>query len=138
MPRGACVRCVAARRAAAGWDMRSGAPLGTDQRVGRQTTETHLRRRGGREARFQRLGPTAGGGAERGLGGCWRGDVVVVRLVAGTVAVAGFWLGVCGSWSRMRHQRAAAGWSLGRGPAPAADRTRTTASKPAQARFVNL
>jgi transposase len=28
--------------------------------------------------RFQRLGPNAGGGAERGLGGCWSGDLVVV------------------------------------------------------------
>ena len=33
---------------------------------------------------FQRLGPNAGGGAERSLGGCWSSDVMVVRLVAGT------------------------------------------------------
>jgi hypothetical protein len=51
----------------------------------------------GREARFQRVGPTAGGGAERGLGGCWSCDVVVVRLVDGTaLGVGGSWLGICG------------------------------------------
>ena len=33
----------------------------------------------------QRLGPDAGGGAERGTRRCWFGDVVVVRLVAATV-----------------------------------------------------
>jgi hypothetical protein len=36
--------------------------------------------------RFQRLGPNAGGGAERGLGGCWSGDLVVVCRAAGTAA----------------------------------------------------
>ena len=49
--------------------------------------------------------------------------------------VAGSWFGVCGSWSRMRHQRAAAGWSSGRGPAAAADRTSRVASKPARVRL---
>ena len=39
------------------------------------------------EAGFQRLGPNAGGGAERGTGGRWLGDVVVVRLVVGTAGV---------------------------------------------------
>ena len=64
---------------------------------------------------------------------------MVLRLVAGTALwVAGSWFGVCGSWSRMRHQRAAAGWSSGRGPAAAADRTRWVASKPARVRLVNL
>ena len=88
---------------------------------------------------FQRLGPNAGGGAERGTGRCWSRDVVVVRLVAGTASgVAGSWFGVCGSWSRMRHQRAAAGWSSGRGPAAAADRTSRVASKPARVRLLNL
>ena len=38
----------------------------------------------------------------------------------------------------MRHQRAAAGWSSGRGPAAAADRTRRVASKPARVRLFNL
>jgi hypothetical protein len=52
--------------------------------------------------------------------------------------VMGFWFGVCGSWSRMRHQRAAAGWSSGSGPAAAADRTRWVASKPARVRLLNL
>jgi hypothetical protein len=48
----------------------------------------------------QRLGPNAGGGLKRGGG-------AVGRLVAGTAfGVAGC---VCGSWSRIRHQRAAAG-----------------------------
>ena len=59
-------------------------------------SEMHLRRCDGRGS--QRLGPNAGGGAERGLGGCWSSDVVVVRLVAGTASgVAGSWFGVCGS-----------------------------------------
>ena len=62
-----------------------------------------------------------------------------MRRVAGTTAgVAGSWFGVSGSWSRMRHQRAAAGWSSGRGPAAAADRTSRVASKPARVRLVNL
>ena len=89
--------------------------------------------------RFQRLGPNAGGGAERGSGRCLSCEVVVVRRVAGTAAgVAGSWFGVSGSWSRMRHQRAAAGWSSGRGPAAAADRTSWVASKPARVRLLNL
>ena len=47
----------------------------------------------------QRLGPNAGGRLERGGG-------AVGRLVAGTaLGAAGC---VCGSWSRMRHQRAEA------------------------------
>jgi hypothetical protein len=47
----------------------------------------------------QRLGPNAGGRLKRGGG-------AVGRLVAGTAfGVAGC---VCGSWSRMRHQSAAA------------------------------
>jgi hypothetical protein len=83
-----------------------------------------LRRRPG-----QRLGPNAGGGVKRGTGGCWWIGLVVVRLVAGIAAgVAGCWFGVSGSWSRMRHHRAAAGWSSGRGPAAAADRRRWVAS----------
>ena len=49
--------------------------------------------------------------------GCWSNGLVVVRLVAGIASgVAGSWFGVSGSWSRMRHQRAAAGWSSGRVP----------------------
>jgi hypothetical protein len=51
-----------------------------------------------REVVFQRLGPNVGGGAERGLAGCSFGDLLVVRLVAGTalaLVVAAF--GVCGS-----------------------------------------
>ena len=90
------------------------------------------------EARFQRLGPRAGGGAERGTGGCRSSDVVMVDAVGTDWPLGGAWLGVCGSWSRMRHQRAAAGWSSGRGPAPAPDRTTTAASKPAALRLVNL
>jgi hypothetical protein len=51
----------------------------------------------GLEARFQRLGPNAGGGAQHGTGGCRACDVVVVRGVARTaVGVAASWLGVCG------------------------------------------
>jgi len=66
-------------------------------------------------------------------------DVVMVRRVVGTDwPLAGSWFGVCGSWSRMRHQRAAAGWSSGRGPAAAADRTSRAASKPAPVTLVNL
>ena len=93
-----------------------------------------LRRRPG-----QRLGPNAGGGAKRGTGGCWWKRLVGVRLVAGIASgVAGCWFGVSGSWSRIRHQRAAAGWSSGRGPAAAADRTSWVASKPARVRLLNL
>jgi hypothetical protein len=89
--------------------------------------------------RFQRLGPNAGGGAERGTYGCRSGGVVAVRPIGGNVlGAAGFWFGVSGSWSRMRHQRAAAGWSSGRDPTAAADRTRSVASKPARARLLNL
>ena len=65
--------------------------------------------------------------------------LVGVRLVAGIASgVAGCWFGVSGSWSRIRHQRAAAGWSSGRGPAAAADRTSWVASKPARVRLLNL
>jgi hypothetical protein len=82
-------------------DTRSGGParsaLGTDQELGRQTTKHISGVVVGRDARFQRLGPNAGGGAERGMGGCWWGDVVVVCLVGGTaLRVAGSWFGVCG------------------------------------------
>jgi hypothetical protein len=88
---------------------------------------------------FQRLGPNAGGGAERGSGRCLSCEVVVVRRVAGTAAgIAGSWFGVSSSCSRMRHQRAAAGWSSGRGPPVAADRTSRVASKPARVRLFNL
>src|SRR5215212_4486284 len=38
----------------------------------------------------------------------------------------------------MRHQRAAAGWSSGRGPAAAANRTSRVASKPARVSLFNL
>ena len=38
----------------------------------------------------------------------------------------------------MRHQRAAAEWSSGSGPAAAADRRRCVASKPARVRLLNL
>jgi hypothetical protein len=90
-------------------------------------------------SRFQRLGPNAGGGAERGLGACRSCEVVVVRLVAvAAPRLAGSWFGVCGSRSRMRHQSAAAGWSSGRGPAAAANRTRSVASKPARVRLLSL
>jgi hypothetical protein len=52
----------------------------------------------GWELMFQRLGPNAGGGAERGRGRCRPGDVVVVRLVAGTgLGVAGSRFAICGS-----------------------------------------
>jgi hypothetical protein len=47
----------------------------------------------GREARSQRLGPNAGGGAERGTARCRSSDVVVARLVAVT-AFAGSWFGM--------------------------------------------
>jgi hypothetical protein len=46
----------------------------------------------------QRLGPRVGGGAERGVGGCWSRDGVVMCLVAGTASgVAASWFGACGS-----------------------------------------
>jgi hypothetical protein len=65
---------------------------------------------GSNDLRVQRLGPNAGGGADRGTGRCWSREVGVVRVVAGMASwVAGSWVGVGGSWSRMRHQRAAAG-----------------------------
>src|SRR5215207_10103871 len=87
----------------------------------------------------QRLGPNPWGGAERDQGGCWLNGLVVVRLVAGIASgVAGAWFGVCGSRSRIRHQRAAAGWSSGSGPAAAADRTSWVASKPDRVRLLNL
>ena len=88
----------------------------------------------------QRLGLNVGGRAERGLGGCWSRDVVSVRFVADSASwVAGTWSGVCGgSRSRMRHQRAAAGWSSGSGPAAAADRTSWVVSKPARERLLSL
>jgi hypothetical protein len=58
----------------------------------------------------QRLGPNARGGAERGTGGCRSNDIVRVLLVAGIASgVAGSWFAACGSWSRMRHHRAARG-----------------------------
>ena len=108
----------AARRPAAKRDTRSGGrrsatALATDERgFGKQILPKHI---SGvvrcRTAGFQRLGPNAGGGgAERGTGGRWSRDVVVVHLVLGTaLGVVGSRFGVCGSWSRMRHQRAAAG-----------------------------
>src|SRR5215211_9459763 len=93
----------------------------------------------GPAVRFQRLGPNADGDIDRGTGGCWSNGLVVVRLVARIASgVAGSWFGVSGSWSRMRHHSAAAGWSSGKGPAAAADRTRRVASKPARVRLVNL
>jgi len=45
---------------------------------------------------------------------------------------------VCGSWWRIRHQRAAAGWSSGSGPAAAADPSRWAASKPDRVRSLSL
>jgi hypothetical protein len=48
--------------------------------------------------RGQRLGPNAGGGAGRGLGGCRWCEVVAVGLVAGTVPrLPVSWFGVSGS-----------------------------------------
>jgi hypothetical protein len=49
-------------------------------------------------------GPNAGRGAERGLGGCWSSDVMVVCLVAGrALGVAGCVLGVaCGTQPLVR------------------------------------
>ena len=87
---------------------------------------------------FQRLGPSPGGGAERGRDRCCSGDVVLLCLAGTAPEVAEYGFGVCGSRSRMRHHRAAAGWSSGRGPAAAADRTSRVASKPAQVRLLNL
>jgi hypothetical protein len=75
--------------------------------------------------------------AEQGRG--WFSDAVVMRLVVATamaVTASRFDVG-WGSWSRMRHQRATAGWSSDSSAAAAADRT-SRAVKPAVVRFVNL
>jgi hypothetical protein len=70
---------------------------GRPQVVRQQTTNTFSRCDASR-GELQRLGRNAGGGAERGLGGCRSCGVVVVRLVVGTaLGVAGSWFGVCGS-----------------------------------------
>ena len=130
VPLSSCAQRAVARRAAT--------TRGAERRSGGSAT-THLRCVVRREARCQRLGPSPGGGPERGRDRCCSGDVVVLCLPAGTapeVAESGF--GVCGSWSRMRHHRAAAGWSSGRGPAAAADRRRWVAWKPARLRLVSL
>ena len=89
-----------------------------------------------RESGFSGWAPSRGAVPDVAWVAAGSRDVVVVRLVGGTASgVPGFWFGVWGSWSRMRHQRAAAGWSSGRGPAAAAERTSRVASKPALVRL---
>jgi hypothetical protein len=96
-PANASPHVADAQRPAGSKDMRSGAPLDTDQGVRQQDHRNTSSASWDREVRFQRLGPNAGGGAERGTGGCLC-DVVVVRLVAGIAAgVEGSWFGVCSS-----------------------------------------
>jgi hypothetical protein len=76
-----------------GW---RGAPLDTDRGFGNRPLKHSgvVMRQG---PTFQRLGPNAGGGAERGTGRCRFSDVVVVRLITGTaLEVAGPWFGICG------------------------------------------
>ena len=88
-----------AERCAAQQQARREAPplmLDSNRGPGNRPLPMHLRRCDSEV--FQRLGPNAGGGAKRGLGGCRSRDGVVLCLVAGAaLAAAGSMFGVWGS-----------------------------------------